>query len=97
MKRIPLYDNALDKFTGTPSASYAEGHKVYAEKVLAEYEQRGMTIHKKWTDGDGWMDGHMTTWAIVELGGKLQKIHWHDGNMEFFVSLGSGGSVPFRD
>lgn len=57
----------------------------------------GFTLYKTWEAGDGWMDSFKVVWAVVEdKRGNLYKLHWHEGNEEFFANLPSGGSCPLR-
>lgn len=71
---------------------YVEFHKVLAARALANLvADLGLTVHRTYMADDGWMDGMRTLHVIAEQpGGGLVKLHWHDGNQEFFVKLSSG-------
>jgi hypothetical protein len=71
---------------------YVDFHRGLAEKELERLKGLGVRVHNSFMDGDGWLDGMRTLWVIAEYRGKLMKLHWHDGNQEFFKDLGCGSS-----
>lgn len=77
--------------------AYVTFHKSLAYDELRVIQDNGFEIHNQGIKSDGWMDGMRVVWAIVEdrETGSLFKIHWHDGNQEFFVSMPAGGSILF--
>ena len=76
--------------------SYREFHKNLANAEIEKLRALPtVTIHRVWEMSDGWGD-HTCVWVIIEVKNELKKLHWHDGNQEFFESHKCGGSSPFR-
>lgn len=72
--------------TGIPTA-YVAFHKELARNRLVQLTRDlGWTVHKVWTENDGWGDAMRVLFAIVETDGKLLKVKWHDGNQCFFAN-----------
>lgn len=76
---------------------YIAHHAALAEAALKELEER-YVIHNQWMYADGWMDGMRVLYAVVEnrQTSQLFKVHWHDGNEEFFAYHLVGGSSPLK-
>lgn len=92
-KKMKLWRLGL---TGMPP-EYIAFNRELANKALEGLKAEGFTVHKTWEATDGWFDGMLVVFAIVEKRDNLYKLHWHDGNQEFFVQHpNSGGSSPFR-
>ena len=75
--------------------SYIDWHMRKAVKAIAELEDAGWKIWGHEMQGDGWMDGMKVMYAVIERGGELKKIHWHDGNQGWMEEMTSGGSGIF--
>jgi len=92
-KQMKLWREGLVSFPN----DYIEYHRILAENAVTRLRERGYTIHRKWTDRDGWMDGMMTTFLVVETpSGGLKKLTWHDAHSKglWFEQHQSGGSSP---
>jgi len=77
--------------------SYMDFHTELAKKDLEILKSKNIQILKEWVADDGWMDGMKVLWAEIRLpNGSYKKIHWHDGNQEFFECQESGASVPLK-
>lgn len=76
--------------------SYIQFHKELAEKEIENLKKQNVIVHRTYMNSDGWCDGMRVLFAIIEVNNELMKIHWHDGNQEFFRESVSGGSFPFR-
>lgn len=89
-KDMHMWREGFDSFP----ESYIEFHLGLANRALDEIKKLPIIIHKTWIGSDGWMDGMRILYVIAEYRNRLFKLHWHDGNKEFFFKHISGGSSP---
>jgi hypothetical protein len=76
-KKMELWRNGLSSFP----KEYIDYHKQLADAAIKDLLDNGYTIHRKWIDSDGWMDGMKTTFLIVETPSKhLKKLSWRDSH-----------------
>jgi hypothetical protein len=75
---------------------YIEFHKGLAEKALLGLKAEGYVVHREYMDSDGWADGMRVLFVIAEKDGEVMKLHWHDGNQEFFFQSPRSGSWPLK-
>ena len=76
--------------------SYINFHRDLALKAKEELAKTH-TIHRDYMAKDGWFDGMRVVYLIVEdEGGRLFKLHWHDGSQTYFKECKQGGSTPYH-
>ena len=81
---------------GAIPKDYINYHKELAEKDIFRLKSLGYNEVEKTREmaSDGWMDGMRVIHIQMVRKDELLKLHWHDGNKEFFAEHMSGCSSP---
>ena len=64
------------------------------DAVLADAEENGWEVLKRWNDGDGW--GGKCEHVVLMKGNKIVNAYYHSFNKGLMKKLESGGSCSWR-
>ena len=98
MTKLTKYDREelayiLWEETGGPERKAAKD-LVGMDSVLADAEENGWEVLKRWNDGDGW--GGRCEHVVLMKGNEIVNAHYHSFNKGLMKKLESGGSCSWE-
>jgi hypothetical protein len=73
---------------------YIDYQEQLAFQELGNCLKAGLKVYNTEMKYDGW--GMKVVHVEGTFNHRPAKLHWHDGNQEFFIETPSGGSIPFE-